>query len=194
MKTQLDKFGTLGTFLVALSSAAPCCLPLLATTGAALGLGIFLPYQEYLNYILQGFVVLTLAGHFKAYLKHHNYWILSLSFISAIGIFTGYNFYYSANIIYPSLLGLAISAIWHYFINRDGKVCSVKKVILESIITCPLCGFQKTEIMPLDFCLYFYECLGCKVLLKPKPGDCCVFCSYGSVKCPPIQTDSCLCH
>jgi hypothetical protein len=24
-------------------------------------------------------------------------------------------------------------------------------------------------------------------LLKPKPGDCCVFCSYGSVACPPVQ-------
>ena len=23
--------------------------------------------------------------------------------------------------------------------------------------------------------------------LKPKKGDCCVFCSYGTVKCPPIQ-------
>ena len=23
--------------------------------------------------------------------------------------------------------------------------------------------------------------------LRPKPGDCCVFCSYGTVKCPPIQ-------
>jgi hypothetical protein len=23
--------------------------------------------------------------------------------------------------------------------------------------------------------------------LKPEPGDCCVFCSYGSVPCPPIQ-------
>jgi hypothetical protein len=22
---------------------------------------------------------------------------------------------------------------------------------------------------------------------KPKPGDCCVFCSYGSVPCPPMQ-------
>lgn len=24
-------------------------------------------------------------------------------------------------------------------------------------------------------------------MLRPKAGDCCVFCSYGSVKCPPIQ-------
>ena len=34
---------------------------------------------------------------------------------------------------------------------------------------------------------FFYECTGCGTKLKPKPGDCCVFCSYGSVPCPPIQ-------
>jgi hypothetical protein len=41
--------------------------------------------------------------------------------------------------------------------------------------------------MPTDACWYFYDCTGCGALLKPKPGDCCVFCSYGSVACPPIQ-------
>jgi tripartite-type tricarboxylate transporter receptor subunit TctC len=42
--------------------------------------------------------------------------------------------------------------------------------------------------MPLDACQYFYECRGCKVLLRPEAGDCCVFCSFGSVKCPPVQS------
>ncbi|CAN7687371.1 GDCCVxC domain-containing (seleno)protein [Pararhizobium sp. LjRoot238] len=23
--------------------------------------------------------------------------------------------------------------------------------------------------------------------MRPEPGDCCVFCSFGSVKCPPVQ-------
>ena len=41
--------------------------------------------------------------------------------------------------------------------------------------------------MPSDACQYFYECTGCHTLLRPKPGDCCVFCSYGSVPCPPVQ-------
>lgn len=64
------------------------------------------------------------------------------------------------------------------------------ETILESIITCPNCGFKKLEIMPQDSCLFFYECTNCKKLLKPIQGDCCVFCSYGSVKCPPMQTGS----
>ena len=56
-----------------------------------------------------------------------------------------------------------------------------------SKLTCPECGHQKTETMPTDACLFYYECEGCETLLKPLTGDCCVFCSYGTVACPPIQ-------
>lgn len=61
--------------------------------------------------------------------------------------------------------------------------------ILESIITCPRCGFAKQEVMPTDACQYFYDCAGCREVLGPKPGDCCVFCSYGDTPCPPVQTE-----
>ena len=57
----------------------------------------------------------------------------------------------------------------------------------HSVLTCPSCGQVKEEEMPTDSCIYFYECSGCGVLLKPLQGDCCVFCSYGSVACPSIQ-------
>lgn len=57
----------------------------------------------------------------------------------------------------------------------------------KSILQCPHCGFRKEEAMPTDACQYFYECTSCHALLKPKPGDCCVFCSYGTVTCPPVQ-------
>ena len=63
---------------------------------------------------------------------------------------------------------------------------------LYSTITCPDCGHSKRELMPTDACQFFYECEGCGTLLKPKQGDCCVYCSYGDIKCPPIQEgDSC---
>jgi hypothetical protein len=62
-------------------------------------------------------------------------------------------------------------------------------VILQSVITCPQCGFSAEETMPVDACLFFYDCPNCQALLRPQPGDCCVFCSYGSVKCPPVQLD-----
>jgi hypothetical protein len=61
------------------------------------------------------------------------------------------------------------------------------EAILESVLTCPQCGFSKQETMPTDACQFYYECTDCAVLLRPKAGDCCVFCSYGTVKCPPIQ-------
>ncbi len=65
--------------------------------------------------------------------------------------------------------------------------------ILQSVFTCPACGFAKEETMPTDSCQYFYECSKCHKLFKPLPGDCCVFCSYGSVPCPPVQLAKCGC-
>ncbi|MGX5856057.1 GDCCVxC domain-containing (seleno)protein [Dyadobacter jiangsuensis] len=66
-------------------------------------------------------------------------------------------------------------------------------LILESVITCPHCGAQHLETMPVDACMYFYECTNCKTLLKPALGDCCVFCTYGTQKCPPIQLNKSCC-
>ncbi len=61
-------------------------------------------------------------------------------------------------------------------------------IILQSTITCPECQHQEDETMPTAACQYFYECKNCKTLLKPKTGDCCVFCSYATVQCPPMQS------
>ena len=58
---------------------------------------------------------------------------------------------------------------------------------LKSVLTCPNCEHQKEETMPTDACQFFYECENCKTVLKPKAGDCCVYCSYGTVQCPPMQ-------
>lgn len=65
--------------------------------------------------------------------------------------------------------------------------------ILESVITCPHCGFSKQESMPTDACQFYYECEHCRTVLRPKAGDCCVFCSYGSMPCPPIQAQRTCC-
>ena len=60
-------------------------------------------------------------------------------------------------------------------------------MVLTSEITCPRCGAKRAETMPTDSCRIVYECAACGATLRPKPGDCCVFCSYGSVPCPPKQ-------
>jgi hypothetical protein len=61
--------------------------------------------------------------------------------------------------------------------------------VLESTVTCPQCGHRASETMPTDACQFFYECRRCGVVLHPKPGDCCVFCSYGDTRCPFVQGD-----
>ncbi len=67
------------------------------------------------------------------------------------------------------------------------------EVILKSEITCPHCGHKKVEEMPTNACQFFYECENCKEVIKPEEGDCCVYCSYGTVPCPPIQNNKSCC-
>jgi transcription elongation factor Elf1 len=66
---------------------------------------------------------------------------------------------------------------------------AAEMVELQSTITCPACGHAAVETMPTDACQYVYDCGRCGARLKPKTGDCCVFCSYGSVPCPPKQQE-----
>ena len=60
--------------------------------------------------------------------------------------------------------------------------------MLESVrlatIRCPDCDVEHQTAMPDDACLVFHECPACGVMLRPLPGDCCVFCSYGTEPCP----------
>jgi hypothetical protein len=60
-------------------------------------------------------------------------------------------------------------------------------IILDSDLTCPQCGAVERCEMPTDACQWFFDCKSCGAVIRPKPGDCCVFCSYGSVACPPVQ-------
>jgi hypothetical protein len=60
-------------------------------------------------------------------------------------------------------------------------------VELISRLTCPKCGYVANETIPANACVCIYECRNRGALLKPKSGDCCVFCSYGTVPCPPVQ-------
>ena len=59
--------------------------------------------------------------------------------------------------------------------------------IVEATLTCPICARTARETMPINACVHFYECPGCHTVLRPKEGDCCVFCSYSAVRCPPRQ-------
>ena len=62
-------------------------------------------------------------------------------------------------------------------------------IALVSTLTCPACGHSRAMTMEEDSCQIRCVCPGCGVAIRPEPGDCCVFCSYGSVPCPPIQRE-----
>lgn len=64
---------------------------------------------------------------------------------------------------------------------------------LESMLTCPSCKHRAIETMSTDACWFFYRCGGCGEVLQPKSDDCCVFCSYGTMPCPPIQQNKSCC-
>jgi hypothetical protein len=46
-------------------------------------------------------------------------------------------------------------------------------------------GAEPPDTMPIDAYVRFWQCPACRPLVTPKRGDCCVFCSYGTVPCPP---------
>lgn len=39
-------------------------------------------------------------------------------------------------------------------------------------------------------CQFFYKCVNFRVDLRPRAGECCVFCSYSSSNCPLVQRNA----
>lgn len=65
-----------------------------------------------------------------------------------------------------------------------------KQIQTKATLTCPKCQYGQTVKMPTNACQHFYKCVNCGEILKPKEGDCCVFCSYADSKCPPKQEEA----
>ena len=196
----IDKLGTVGLFITAIFS--PCCFPLFAFAASTLGLGSFELFGGWTMWVFQAMVIIAILGLYISYRKHKCLYPLLVAIPSGLLIFYGYHLNdsdYWTYFLYTGMFGLLAATIWNYRRNKiDGKcnTCVIyegKEVELKSIITCPKCGYKKEELMPTDACQYFYECEKCKTVIKPKQGDCCVYCSYGSVNCPPIQAGNNCC-
>lgn len=188
LSSSLDKIGSAGALLAAI--AAPCCFPIFAAAAAGLGLGALGRYESVVLYLFQAFALLSLVGLLAAYRGHHRIGPVTLGTLS-VGVIA-YTFYWSFQTIglYAGLLGLLGATIWNYLARRAQRASEPR---LRSVITCPHCGHRVEETMPTNACLFFYDCPACHSRLKPRPGDCCVFCSYGSVPCPPIQLGESCC-
>ena len=187
----IDRLGTVGLFLTAIFS--PCCFPLFAFAASALGLGSFELFGGWTMWIFQAMVIITIGGLYISYRKHRSTYPLLTAIPSGLLVFYGYHLNDTDNwiyFLYTGMFGLLIATIWNYKRNKMHETCDTyneNNVELSSTISCPHCGHKKDELMPTNTCQYFYECENCKQVLKPKQGDCCVYCSYGTVKCPSIQ-------
>lgn len=186
-----DKIGTLGAIFAA--SMAPCCFPLIGVVGTALGLTVIEQYVPYLDLAIQAFVIIAVFGNFLTFRMHRSLFPFLLSITGAGLIFYYYYVGWNDKLVYIGFILLVTSAIWNTLLRRRFMKSQSNHVIENSVITCPECSFTKEEKMPTDSCQFFWECPSCKAVLKPKKGDCCVFCSYGSVPCPPIQQEGSCC-
>lgn len=184
MIKSLDRIGSLGALLSAV--AAPCCFPLFAAVAAATGLTALGRFETTVLYLFQGFALLAIVGLALSHRKHRRLGPLTVGLLSGAALVSVFYYSWSVPLLYAGLLGLVTASVWNWF-------CSRSKPLLHSVITCPSCGHRRGETMPTNACLFFYDCPQCHERLKPKAGDCCVFCSYGSVPCPPIQTGEACC-
>ena len=184
----LSTLGTAGLWVTALAS--PCCFPLLAVGASALGLGSFELFGGWTMYVFQALVLLSVAGTAASVRQHGHWGPLAGAAGGAALIMSAYYLDFSLPRVYAGMVGLLGAAAWTH---RLTKSTMNQPLVLQSRLTCPACGHQQTETMATDACQYFYECPACRTVLKPKPGDCCVFCSYGTVACPPIQQGQACC-
>jgi hypothetical protein len=178
----VEKIATLGALVAA--AACPACFPMLAVAGTVLGLGIFRRFEGGVFVVFQLLVLIALIGNILSFFRHRRVLPLVMGVAGPVLIFFALYAWFNRPLLYFGLFGLAVASVLNFIANRRCARWATK-----SMITCPGCGFAKEESMPTDACQFFYECTNCHAILKPKPGDCCVFCSYGSVKCPPKQSE-----
>jgi hypothetical protein len=187
MRSSLDKLGSFGAVIAA--AACPICFPKLALVGALLGLGGLAAYEAQLFIAAQALVGVAVLGHIVSYRQHRRQWRLASAVVGGGAFFLGLYVLRSEWLAYAGLAALIAGSIPDLRFRLLPSAAPAGTP--ESIVTCPTCGHRQRETMPTDACLFFYDCKGCGMVLRPKQGDCCVFCSYGTVKCPPKQAAAC---
>lgn len=187
----------IGTVVATLSCAM--CFPALASIGAILGLGFLAQYEGVmLDYLLPLFSSVALAANALGYFLHRQWHRSMLGMVGPVlvllTLYPLWEYAWSNYVMYSGLVlmaGFAIAdLVWpdnRRCLSQPTAQVGAGNVILRSTLTCPVCGFADILQMPTDACQYFHECTQCHELLRPKSGDCCVFCSYGDMPCPPVQ-------
>ena len=116
MQSLLDKGGVLGALMAAM--AAPCCFPLLAPLGFALGFGALLPWAAYALYGVAVCAVVAMAGSVVAFRSHrHLRWLL-LGIGSGLLVVAPLAVAWPPTVAYAGLLGLAVAAVANHVLVR----------------------------------------------------------------------------
>jgi hypothetical protein len=183
MKAWPERLGAIGAVVAA--AACPICFPKLALVGALFGLGAFAAYEYHLFIATQALVAVAMLGHVLAYARARNARRLVAALASGATVFAGLYLLGSEWVVYIGFGGLVAVSVMELRSRRVSAAMQTDR----SLITCPECGFKRVETMPQDSCLFFYDCTSCGARLRPKSGNCCVFCSYGSVRCPSKQLE-----
>ena len=123
-RTFIEKFGSAGAVIAAL--ACPICFPKVALIGAALGLGIFAPYEKYIALAVQALFVLALAGQGFAYRTHRNKWLLSFSIGTTALMFVAYYVIPSSILLQVSLGCLVVASVWQVIESRRCAKCAAE--------------------------------------------------------------------
>jgi mercuric ion transport protein len=122
-RTLVEKFGTVGAIIAA--AACPICFPKIALVGAAVGLGVFAPYEGYIAVAVQVLFVLAFIGQALTYPRHKNLWLLILSGATTALVFIAYYVLGSTLALEIALVGLAVSSVWQMIeLKRCAKCAS----------------------------------------------------------------------
>lgn len=189
----LNPVAAVGTIVSAAS--CPACFPALAGLGAALGLGVFSQYEGlFVSRVLPVMASIALLSQIAGWWVHRQ-WRRSLMGMAGPALVLLATLMYLGTDLGNWMFYIGVAAMIGTSVrdltSRAARRCADGSCTVEhtSVVTCPECGHRKQEVMPTDSCLYFYECEACKAVLRPRNGDCCVFCSYGSRKCPPKMAE-----
>src|SRR5262245_46799870 len=114
----MEKIGPIGAVIGAL--ACPICFPKIAVIGSAIGLGVLAPFELYVLKGVQALFLIALIGQVIAFRQHGNRWLLGLSLLTTVLLFSGYYVFPSSLLLQLSLSGLVISSIWLLIEQRRG--------------------------------------------------------------------------
>ena len=116
-----DKLGAIGAVFSAV--AAPCCFPLFAAIGGAVGLESVPFLRSNAPLLIQVMTALAFLGQVASYRQHRKKGPLFISAVSVGLVVVAYLLNYHVSLIYAALAGLTIAAVWNVVNSRGDRCC-----------------------------------------------------------------------